>query len=157
VLPGYEAGRTRGVTSWYHLADCAPAELLGGKAWLVTDASHRTPIANTVPISAAAETYAPAGEVLVSTSVIGVHRELTDEPMLKHLQYLYGVDTRGWRTVARYEIPNALPDFMPPTLPTANRAAPRVWLAGDHTDSPSINGALRSGRIAAEQIAVTIR
>ncbi len=157
VLPGYEAGRTRGVTTWYHAADCAPAELLGGKAWLVTDASHRTPIANTVPISAAAPSYAPTGDVLISTSVIGVHRELTDEPMLKHLQFLYGVDTRNWQTVARYEIPNALPDFMPPTNPTANRAAPRVWLAGDHTDSPSINGALRSGRIAAEQIAATIR
>lgn len=157
VLPGYEAGRTRGVTTWYHLADCAAGELLGGKPWLITDASHRTPIANTVPISAAAPSYAPAGHVLVCTSVIGVHRDLTDEPMLKHLGYLYGVDARNWRTVARYEIPNALPDFIPPTTPTPNRAAPRVWLAGDHTDSPSINGALRSGRVAAEQIAVAIR
>jgi monoamine oxidase len=67
------------------------------------------------------------------------------------------VDTSGWQTIARYEIPNALPDFMPPTTPTLNRAAPRVWLAGDHTDSPSMNGALRSGRVAAGQISATLR
>jgi len=157
VLPGYEAGRTRGVTTWYHLADCAADELLGGKPWLVTDATHRTPIANTVPITAAAPSYAPPGSVVISSSVIGVHRELTDEPMLRHLSYLYGVDTSGWQTIARYEIPNALPDFMPPTTPTLNRAAPRVWLAGDHTDSPSMNGALRSGRVAAGQISATLR
>ena len=152
LLPDVRTGRSRAVTTWYHRADCSGAELLDGRPWVLTDQLRRTPVANTVVLTNAAPSYAPAGETLVSTSIIGIHREISSDAMRKHLSYLYGVDASRWDEVARYEIAHALPDFTSTTPEVFTQPRRNVWLAGDYCDSPSINGALRSGRTAAESV-----
>lgn len=149
LLPDVRTGRSRAVTTWYHRADCSGAELLEGRPWVLTDPLRRTPVANSVVLTNAAPSYAPAGETLVSTSVLGIHREIAPDAMRKHLSYLYGVDASGWDELARYEIQHALPDFTSTTPEVFTQPRRNVWLAGDYCDSPSINGALRSGRTAA--------
>ena len=152
LLPDVRTGRSRAVTTWYHRADCSGADLLDGRPWVLTDQLRRTPVANTVVLTNAAPSYAPAGETLVSTSVIGIHREISADAMRKHLSYLYGVDASGWDEIARYEIAHALPDFTSTTPEVFTQPRRNVWLAGDYCDSPSINGALRSGRTTAESV-----
>ena len=149
LLPDIPARRSRAVTTYYHRADISGSELIDGRAWVLTDMLRRTPIANSVVLTNAAPTYAPAGQTLVSTSVLGVHREIGPEAIRKHLSYLYGVDASGWDEVARYEIMHALPEFTASTPDVFTQPRRHVWLAGDYSDSPSINGALRSGRTAA--------
>ena len=71
--------------------------------------------------------------------------------MRSHLAQLYGVGTRAWEHVATYPIPYALPAMLPP-LDTRQPVALGEWLfvAGDHRDTASIQGAMVSGRRAAD-------
>ena len=153
LLPDAPARRSRAVTTYYHRSTTPGSQLLDGSAWVLTDMLRRTPIANSVVLTNAAPSYAPAGETLISTSVLGVHREIGPEAIRKHLSYLYGVDASDWEEVARYEIAHALPEFTASTPDLFTQPRRHVWLAGDYCDSPSINGALRSGRTAAQSAA----
>ena len=104
LLPDIAPRRSRAVTTYYHRSSTPGAELLDGRAWVLTDMLRRTPIANSVVLTNAAPSYAPAGETLVSTSVLGLHREIGAEAIRRHLSYLYGVDASTWEEVARYEM-----------------------------------------------------
>ena len=69
-----------------------------------------------------------------------------------HLRRWFGDAVQRWAVLAGYPIAHALP--MTPILPTIN-AAPTdtgVVLCGDHIISPSIQGALLSGRLAAGRL-----
>ena len=150
LLPDVAPRRSRSVTTYYHRSNTPGADLLDGRAWVLTDMLRRTPIANSVVLTNAAPSYAPPGQTLVSTSVLGLHREIGAEAIRRHLSYLYGVDASNWEEVARYEIEHALPEFTASTADVFTQPRRHVWLAGDYCDSPSINGALRSGRTAAQ-------
>ena len=71
--------------------------------------------------------------------------------MREHLAQLYGVGTRGWQHVATYPVPYALPAMVPP-LQIRQPVALGEWLfvAGDHRDTASIQGAMVSGRRTAD-------
>jgi hypothetical protein len=67
----------------------------------------------------------------------------------------FGRQTADWTHLRTYRIRRAQPDQSPPTLPPGARpaaVAPGVYLAGDHMETASINGALASGRRAAEAV-----
>jgi len=149
LLPGLVVPARHGVTTDYHLADCEPGRLAGGRAVLTVDGQRRGPVLNTVVLTHAAPTYAPDGQVLVSTSHLGVGRA-AERDVRGHLGLLYGVDTRGWTPVARYPVPDALPAMDPPhEFRKPVRLEPGLLVCGDHRDSSSLQGALVSGRRAA--------
>lgn len=144
---------TRGVTTVYHAAP----ELPGASAMLLLDAEP-SPIANTIVLSAAAPEYAPAGRALVSTSM--VHGSVPDDPdgpqVRAALARLHETETASWELVATYDLPHALPG-MPAPHPLTKPArlaggAERVYVAGDHRDTSSLQGALVSGRRAATAV-----
>ena len=100
-------------------------------------------------------TYAPAGASLVSVSVLGVPEAddaALDRAVREQLARWYGSDVRAWRHLRSDRIPRALPRTF------ARDAGPRSALAheplvcGDHAATPSIQGALESGRLAAEAV-----
>jgi hypothetical protein len=63
---------------------------------------------------------------------------------------VYGTDTRGWELVATYAIPAALPAMLPPlNLRQPVALGGGLFVAGDHRDTASLQGALVSGRRAA--------
>lgn len=73
----------------------------------------------------------------------------------ENLEEFFGPEARDWRLLGRFEIPRALPAFKPETIPSTNqelRNNSRTYVCGDRFDTPSINGALASGRRAAEQL-----
>ena len=153
LLPPLQAPPGRDVTTWYYVADTPPDRLTHGEPVIVVDGRRaRGPLVNTVVLTHAAPSYAPDGRVLVSASALGLHPDTASEATARHhLAQLYGVGTRSWEHVATYPIPYALPAMLPP-LDVRRPVALGEWLfvAGDHRDTASIQGAMVSGRRAAD-------
>jgi len=116
-----------------------------------------SPINNLCVLSNVAPEYAPPGASLISVTLHAnaTRNVLLDTDLRMQLRQWFGSQTRSWRELGRYVIPRALPSqkvsdgglqVHPP------RVRPGVYAAGDYMDSGSINGALRSGRKAAEAI-----
>lgn len=148
LVPGLgEPPAARGVTTYYHAADPWP----GQSGTLVVDADG-SGVANSVVLTAAAPEYSSDGRSLVATSVVHdpAAPALDERDVRRVLAGLHGQDTAGWQLVATYDIPHALPAM---TAPHSFRKPMRldgVVVAGDHRDTSSIQGALVSGRRAAD-------
>ena len=144
----------RSVTTWYYRPACEPEDLAGGEAVLVLDGGRRGPLVNTVVLTHAAPDYAPPGSALVSASALGVWDTPAHELAVReHLAWLYGVPTRDWELIASYPIPYALPAMpVPFEMQRPVRTPGGVYVAGDHRDTSSIQGALVSGRRAAQAL-----
>jgi phytoene dehydrogenase-like protein len=162
LAPELEVPQMNGVTTLYHVAPRSPI----GEAILLLDGSgtdRREPdaglIANTVVLTDAAPSYAPAdappGTALVSTSVLGSGYDDADleRRVRARLAVLYGVDTTEWRHLRTYKVRAALP-AQPPPLALRKPVLVRegVYVCGDHRDTASIQGALVSGRRAATAV-----
>lgn len=105
-----------------------------------------------VPSDAAAS-YAPKNRSLVSISLIGAHDEddkTIHQHVMKEIHDWFGPDVNNWRLLRVYRIKKALPREFPADTQRANSNG--MVLCGDYTHDPSINGALLSGRRAAEVI-----
>ena len=137
-----------GCTTWYHSTTQSPTQ----SASLIVDSQNRGPLVNTMVISNMVSSYAPAGKSLISsTSVLPA----TESEVRRHLSILYGVDTRKWKLVAKYEIPSALPlPALQGSAISGSHVRDSIYVAGDYKSAPSQNGALLSGRLAALSVLV---
>jgi phytoene dehydrogenase-like protein len=101
--------------------------------------------------------YAPPGRALISVSSVGIvgGGAGRSKLLLTLREWLGGVVDR-WEHLATYDIPAALPSFLPGHRGTAGAVEGRVFQCGDHTSDPSINGALRSGREVAALVAARL-
>jgi len=152
LLPELDVPDMNGVVTHYQLAPEPPV----AEAAIVLDGERSGPVANTVVMTNAAPSYA-TGRILVSSSVVSGD---ADEPVVRtHLARLYGVDTRGWEHVARYDVTAGLPSQVPPMgrVRKSVRVRDGVFVCGDHRDSGSIQGALVSGRRAATAVLQELR
>ena len=132
-----------GCTTWYHSAPIAPVT----HGQLIVDGQNRGAVINTLVISNFIPEYAPAGKNLVSTTT---DTGVTESEVRRHLATLYACDNRDWELIAKYEIPAALPiGAKGMTQPIQSFVREGIYLAGDGQVSPSQNGALKSGRLAA--------
>jgi protoporphyrinogen oxidase len=136
-----------GVTCVYYDAPSAP---LPGP-WLVLN-GEGGPVNNLCVPSEAAPGYAPTGRSLVSVSVLG-----SGDPDLdaigRQLRGWFGSVVSEWRHLRTYRIPRALPAYPVGGFePLPPRLAAGLYACGDHREHPSLNGALRSGRLAAEAV-----
>ena len=157
LVAGVRAPAAHAVTTWYYRPDCAPQDLAEGHAVLTLDGSRRGPLVNTVVLSHAAPDYAPAGSALVAASALGVW-DGSDDDIRTHLEWLYGVPTARWDLIASYPIPYALPAMpVPFDLQRPVRTGDGVYVGGDHRDTSSIQGALVSGRRAAQAVLGALR
>ena len=86
--------------------------------------------------------------------VLGVR----DEPAVEHavraqLRLVYGVDPRRWQLVGTYAVADALPAMLPPLAVRQDvDLGDGLFVAGDHRDTASIQGALVSGRRTAAAV-----
>jgi protoporphyrinogen oxidase len=130
-------------TTWYHSAPTTPVS----HGQLIVDGQNRGEVINTLVISNFIPEYAPVGRNLISsTTDLGV----TESEVRRHLATMYNCDNRDWELVAKYEIPAALPiGAMAIDQPIQTLVREGIYLAGDGQVSPSQNGALKSGRLAA--------
>ncbi len=108
--------------------------------------------------SAVAAGYAPAGRSLVSVSAIGDEALSDDlEPRMRsQLSDWFGAKVvAGWNHLATRKVTDALPDFGPGRFQVGGLSPvldSGLFICGDYRESPSIQGALVSGRKAAEAV-----
>ncbi len=142
------------VSCVYFAADESPIK----RPILVLNGNGAGPINNLCAPSDAAPSYAPEGKSLISVSVLGDH-SADEEGLLKQVQVQltewYGAVVETWRHLNTYSIKRALPKQTPPALLAPQRPVrvrPGLYICGDHIDNASINGAMVSGRRAAEAV-----
>jgi phytoene dehydrogenase-like protein len=141
-----EVPRMAGCITWYHATSQNPS----GNGHLVVDGQRRGPVINSVVISDIATKYAPTGQHLISTTT---DLNVTESDVRRHLATMWGTSTHGWQFIAKYEIPAALPiQTVGRALSQAMKLSDHHFVAGDHRSVPSQQGALFSGRLAAELI-----
>lgn len=159
LAPSITPPQARAVTTWYFRPDVAGSTLTDGRGVLVLDGLGRGPLVNAVVMSNAAPEYAPNGEALVSCSALGLHTDLAAQSAARqHLGRLLDADTRRWDHLATYPIPYALPAMnVPLDVRRPVRVSDGIYVAGDHRDTASIQGALVSGRRAAEAVVDDLR
>jgi hypothetical protein len=135
-----------GCTTWYHVPDSSPSD----NANLLLDGMQAGPVVNSLVISNLMSGYAPTGRALVSTTTI---QRASESEVRRHLSAMWGTSTQHWELLAKYEIPASLPlARVGKRLANNVRVGKNIFLAGDWREAPSQNGALKSGRRAAETL-----
>jgi phytoene dehydrogenase-like protein len=141
-----EVPRMAGCITWYHAVSQNPS----GNGRLNVDGQRRGPIINSVVMSDISSSYAPNGQHLISTTT---DLNVTESDVRRHLAILWGTSTHEWQFIAKYEIPAALPiHSVGRELSQTMRINDHHFVAGDHRTVPSQQGALFSGRLAAQLI-----
>jgi protoporphyrinogen oxidase len=133
-------------TTWYHTTENAPSD----SATLVIDSENRGPVVNSLVISNLSQNYAPSGQSLISSTTIA---HVSESEVRRHLALMWGSNTADWRFLAKYEINSALPLFAPDAESVKSaRVGENIYCAGDYLSGPSQNGAMLSGRLAAQEL-----
>lgn len=154
-LSGHKLPPAHDVTCVYFACEQAPFT----EARIALDAEEGAaagPVNNVCVPNAIAPTYAPNGHNLVSCSVLGSGhgRELVDA-IRKQMRTWFGSQVDDWRHLRSYEIVGALPAHPPGATGVASNSSDLI-VCGDHAETPSIQGAFVSGRLAAERIAAQL-
>ncbi|WP_401000883.1 FAD-dependent oxidoreductase [Agromyces sp. GXQ0307] len=160
-LAGVPRPVTRGLQTWWFAPDVAPTT----SATIAVDGRRRGPVVNTVVISNAAPSYAPSGRHLVEATCLlpaaarsDAAAAPTEQDVRRHLSEIWGTEASAWPLLRRDDLPDALP-AQPPPLRTTTPARLRdgVYVAGDHRNTASIQGALVSGDRVARAVLADLR
>ncbi|MGY0023480.1 NAD(P)/FAD-dependent oxidoreductase [Streptomyces sp. cg35] len=144
LLPGLRVPAFHPVTVVHHAVPEPPLT----EPALLLDADRLGPVAHTSVISQVDPTRAPAGRALVSSTVLGAPP--SDHELRTHLAALYGTSTGCWETLAVHHDARAVPAMPAPHDPRRPvRLLDGLYVCGDHRDTSTVQGALRSGRRAA--------
>lgn len=142
---------SRSVTCVYFAADRAPIE----EPVLLLNGDGSGPVNNLSFPSRVAPSLAPAGATLVSATVLDRRGTglAVEDAVREQLAGWFGAAVHRWRHLRTYHVEHALPSLRtgePSERPA--RLASGLFVCGDHRDIPSIQGALVSGRRAAEAV-----
>ncbi|MFF8949349.1 NAD(P)/FAD-dependent oxidoreductase [Streptomyces sp. NPDC014940] len=152
LLPGLRVPDFHPVTVVHHTTD-DPAPALATGASLLLDADRGGPVAHTAVLSNVDPSRAPAGRVLISSTVLGAPPDGIDTAVRIHLSRLYGTSTRRWETLAVHHTPEAVPAMRPPhDLRRPVRLLAGLYVCGDHRDTSTVQGALHSAHRAAAAV-----
>lgn len=153
LVPGVPAPQMRALTTWYFAVE--EQDLYSGRPVLVLESAGSGPLTNALALSYAAPAYAPAGRHLVQATAVGTPDPDVDT-VRRQLSRMYGVPTGHWELIGHYPVREALPAALSPFHIRARQEFDGVLVAGDHRDTPSIQGALVSGRRAAGKVLRTL-
>ncbi len=147
LAPELDAGSWRYTVCHYFVAPQAPCPepilFLNNRGDLIN---------NLVVLTNVAPTYGSGKGALISVSSMRT-RASDSRLVAARLFEWFGQPSARWRPLARYQIAEALPRREPPWPdPRPSRLRPGLYACGDHLETPSINGALGSGRKAAEAV-----
>lgn len=119
------------------------------------------PVNNVAVMSAVSPQYAPPGAHLVVASVVGAAPrdnaalQQLDDGVRTHLKNWFGPAVDSWKTLKAYPLTRALPQQRHAEweqAPVRLGGSGGVYMCGDYRETASIQGALASGRRAAEAV-----
>ena len=112
--------------------------------------SSNSKLVNSIVFSQVSAKYAPAGQHLVSATSLS---PITESVFRKELASIWLMNTQQWQYVANYQIKQSLPAHLPGKSKSRNPfVADGIYVAGDHMATPSQQGAMKSGYLAAKAI-----
>jgi phytoene dehydrogenase-like protein len=148
------------VTNVYFEAKIAPTK----KAVVVLNAStNKKWVNNLIVMSNVSNKYGPTGKVLISISYNGIPTiddATLAENMKTELKQWYGNQVSAWKMLKTYRIKYALPnqEKVANEVPNSElKINENLFICGDYLLNVSINAAMKSGRIVAELIEITIK
>jgi len=151
-LLGYERSvPSRSVCCLYFAAKEPPVD----EPILVLSGSTRGPINNVAVPNLVAPGYAPKGEFLISVTIVGMPSR-DDQAVVtqvrSQMKRWWGLVAEEWRFLRMYRIEHGLPVMASMDPFRTARLKPGLYACGDHRSTPSIHGAMESGRLAAETL-----
>ena len=154
LVPGMRAPSWVGCTTLHYAAASTP---LDEPALMLNGDPRSGPVNHLCVPSDIAPRYAPAGQHLVSATVIGVPAQddaTLDREARSQLAHWFSARTvADWRLLRVSRVAHTLPRLTPgANVERAVRVSTGLYACGDHLETPSIDGALRSGRRAAEAL-----
>jgi phytoene dehydrogenase-like protein len=144
----------RATTCFYFAAPQAPF----GEPLLVLNGDNEGPVNNLCVVSNVARSYAPTGQALISASVVGkelMNSSDLNDTVRQQLRQWFGSQVDTWSLLRRYDIPIALPSQQRgfrDSLSGRPRLGNGMYYCGDYCETASIQGAMVSGRKAAENV-----
>lgn len=155
LLPGAKTTSWAACTTLYYAAPRSP---VAAPLLVLNGAGRRGPINHVCVPSDLQASYAPVGQALISATAIE-HANADDaaldrEARLQLTSWFGDAAVQRWRLLRVSRVPFSLPRPVPrpDTVADAVRLGNGVYACGDYLETPSINGALRSGRRAAEAL-----
>ena len=122
---------------------------------LVLNGEGSGPVNNLCVPSLVSPRYAPPGQHLISASVLDDFIEEDLEPkVIEQMHAWYGSQVNDWEPLRTYHIAEALPNQaagVPPAF-TQGKLNSSVYLCGDFCTQGSLNAAMYSGRLVAEEV-----
>jgi len=145
--------RYRSVTCVYYETKHPPFE----KPFFILNGEDTGLVSHVVIPSLACRSYAQEGHHLIAVTILDYNEEDEhdlDTEVRAHLTQWFKEQVDEWRYLKVYRIKNALlaqtPNVLEQTHPI--RVRPGIYRCGDYTSLASINGAIESGRHAAEAV-----
>jgi phytoene dehydrogenase-like protein len=142
----------RAVTTLYFTTH----ELPTGPAILHLDGDGKGPVNHACVLSHVAPEYAPPGQHLISCNVIGSPSSVALESVVREqMQPWFGPGVEQWRLLRTYHLRHAQSDTRQRSVGEAAlspQLAPGLYRCGDYCEDVSINGALLSGKKAAQAV-----
>lgn len=145
IWPGVKAPEERRVvTTVYFESETPPSN----GDYLLLNGSGSGRVNHIAFLSQVQPSYAPAGRQLISVNILDTNEVKPDE-ILKEIQSWKTIDCKDWKFLKSYPIQYAQPD----SFWSGNKdieIEENMFLAGDFTQTPSIEGAMIAGETAAK-------
>jgi hypothetical protein len=129
---------------------------------IVLDGARSGPALNVAVMSNVAPEYvtaaAPAGHALIAAACPATAEvEDLDAEVRAQLRSWWGPQVTQWKTLRVDRIAHGQPDHRPPFAPKRSVSlGDGLFVCGDHRDTPSIQGALYSGRRTGEAVLASL-
>jgi phytoene dehydrogenase-like protein len=165
----YEAGRllndraeaipSRSVTCIYYETQTPPFD----KSFFILNGEDTGPVQNVCVPSLASRSYTQEGHHLLAVTMLEDKPEEDehelDHMVREHMAQWFKDQVNGWRFLKLYRIKHALPSQTPEVLSKTPsiKIRPGLYRCGDYTEIASINGALDSGRSAAQAVLAELK
>ena len=138
----------RSVTNVYFAASKSPIN----EALIVLNGEGSGLVNNVAVLTDVVPGYAPAGQALISVSLLGLPTDDGLPQKVKdELEGWFGSEVKAWQHLRTDPIEHALPEQLPESA-ALPEVKPPYYLCGDYCVSASIEGAIISGQETARQV-----
>ena len=140
---------SRRVSCVWFAADAPPVD----DKLIALDGTGEGPALNVALMSNVAPSYAPAGRALIAAACPGTADADLAPAVRRQLRGWWGAQVDAWTHLRTDVIEHGQPEQRPPFHPKRRVALGEgLFVCGDHRDTPSIQGALFSGRRCADAV-----